>query len=165
MLDPFVTSTDKVDGGTDSPGVRPDVAAERRSGGRPPLQLAFKAIRVLKDLDAENRPTIDVEKRTPAHWPGWGSVPNIFATEPNEEQPRYQQSGAERARRQPLSESDDPKTALAAVVAAHGEVDPGEIARMLDLDPQETLKRLSNEVFTDPDATRLAALRRRTPAV
>ncbi|WP_328736551.1 SNF2-related protein [Streptomyces bobili] len=59
------------------------------------------------------------------------------------------------ARRQPLSATDDPKAALAAVVAAKGEVDLGEIARLLDIDPQEALKRLGNEVFTDPETGRL----------
>ncbi|MFM9647764.1 hypothetical protein ACKI1S_16650 [Streptomyces galilaeus] len=59
------------------------------------------------------------------------------------------------ARRQPLSATDDPKAALAAVVAAKGAVDLGEIARLLDIDPQEALKRLGNEVFTDPETGRL----------
>ncbi|MFF8789215.1 hypothetical protein [Streptomyces sp. NPDC015125] len=59
------------------------------------------------------------------------------------------------ARRQPLSSTDDPKAALAAVVAAKGEVDLGEVARLLDTDPQEALKRLGNEVFTDPETDRL----------
>ncbi|MFD7505394.1 hypothetical protein [Streptomyces sp. NPDC059850] len=59
------------------------------------------------------------------------------------------------ARRQPLSSTDDPKAALAAVVAAKGEVDLGEVARLLDVDPQEALKRLGNEVFTDPETGRL----------
>ncbi|MGW2550109.1 hypothetical protein [Streptomyces sp. NPDC001635] len=60
-----------------------------------------------------------------------------------------------RARRQPLSSTDDPKAALAAVVAATGEVDLGAISRLLDLDPQETLKRLGTEVFTNPATGRL----------
>ncbi|MEU3201010.1 hypothetical protein [Streptomyces sp. NPDC006996] len=59
------------------------------------------------------------------------------------------------ARRQPLSSTDDPKAALAAVVAAKGEVDLGEIARLLDVTPQEAVKRLGNEVFTDPETGRL----------
>ncbi|WP_406730736.1 hypothetical protein [Streptomyces sp. NBC_01794] len=59
------------------------------------------------------------------------------------------------ARRQPLSSTDDPKAALAAVVAAQGEVDLGGISRLLDLDPQETVKRLGNEVFVDPATGRL----------
>ncbi|MGA5127719.1 SNF2-related protein [Streptomyces pseudogriseolus] len=59
------------------------------------------------------------------------------------------------ARRQPLSSTDDPKAALAAVVAAKGEVDLGEVARLLDVDPQEALQRLGNEVFTDPQSGRL----------
>ncbi|MFF7169669.1 hypothetical protein [Streptomyces pseudovenezuelae] len=59
------------------------------------------------------------------------------------------------ARRQPLSSTNDPKAALAAVVAAKGEVDLGEIARLLDVTPQEAVKRLGNEVFTDPETGRL----------
>ncbi|MFF4543628.1 SNF2-related protein [Streptomyces sp. NPDC001406] len=59
------------------------------------------------------------------------------------------------ARRRQLTSTDDPKAALAAVVAAHGEVDLGEVARLLDVDPQEALKRLGNEVFTNPDTGRL----------
>ncbi|MEE1764405.1 hypothetical protein [Streptomyces sp. SP18BB07] len=59
------------------------------------------------------------------------------------------------ARHQPLTSTDDPKAALAAVVAAEGEVDLGEIARLLDLTREETLKRLGNEVFTDPETNRL----------
>ncbi|MER5222864.1 hypothetical protein [Streptomyces flaveus] len=59
------------------------------------------------------------------------------------------------ARRQPLSSTDDPKAALAAVVAAQGEVDLGEISRLLDVNPQETVKRLGNEVFVDPATGRL----------
>ncbi|MFG2408762.1 hypothetical protein ACGFR8_31350 [Streptomyces brevispora] len=59
------------------------------------------------------------------------------------------------ARRQPLTSTDDPKAALAAVVAANGEVDLGEVARLLDVTPQEALKRLGTEVFTDPATGRL----------
>ncbi|MGW3626273.1 hypothetical protein [Streptomyces sp. NPDC000880] len=59
------------------------------------------------------------------------------------------------ARRQPLTSTDDPKTALAAVVAATGDVDLGEISRLLNLDPQETLRRLGTEVFTNPGTGRL----------
>ncbi|MET7573398.1 DEAD/DEAH box helicase family protein [Streptomyces sp. NPDC005492] len=59
------------------------------------------------------------------------------------------------ARRRQLTSTDDPKAALAAVVAAHGEVDLGEVARLLDVDPQEALKRLGNEVFTNPATGRL----------
>lgn len=54
------------------------------------------------------------------------------------------------ARRQPLTATDDPKAALAAVVAATGTVDVGAISRLLNLDPQETLRRLGTEVYTDP---------------
>ncbi|MFE9619757.1 SNF2-related protein, partial [Streptomyces sp. NPDC006384] len=59
------------------------------------------------------------------------------------------------ARRQPLSSTSDPKAALAAVVAAKGEVDLGEVARLLEVDEPEALKRLGSEVFTDPATGRL----------
>ncbi|MFG2986243.1 hypothetical protein ACGFYQ_34165 [Streptomyces sp. NPDC048258] len=59
------------------------------------------------------------------------------------------------ARRQPLTSTEDPKAALAAVVAATGEVDLDAISRLLNLDPQETLRRLGTEVYTDPATGRL----------
>ncbi|MFF0698458.1 SNF2-related protein [Streptomyces tendae] len=59
------------------------------------------------------------------------------------------------ARRQPLSSTSDPKAALAAVVAAKGEVDLAEVARLLEVDEPEALKRLGTEVFTDPESSRL----------
>ncbi|MEU6755998.1 SNF2-related protein [Streptomyces sp. NPDC046685] len=60
-----------------------------------------------------------------------------------------------KARRHALSATEDPKAALAAVVAATGEVDLGAVSRLLNVDEQETLRRLGSEVFTDPATGRL----------
>ncbi|MFD7334914.1 hypothetical protein ACFV98_02775 [Streptomyces violascens] len=77
-----------------APRFRPDPADAATKG---PIQRAganVEAIRVLKRLERENRPATDQEKRTLARWTGWGSVPIMFAAEPNEKEPRYQQGGA-----------------------------------------------------------------------
>ncbi|MBZ6253607.1 hypothetical protein KVH27_35240 [Streptomyces olivaceus] len=71
---------------------RPD-PADAPKGARARAAANVEAIRVLKELEAENRPATDKEKRTLARWSGWGSVPILFATEPNEKEPRYQQGG------------------------------------------------------------------------
>lgn len=60
-----------------------------------------------------------------------------------------------KARRHALSATDDPKAALAAVVAATGEVNLPAISRLLNVDEQEALRRLGAEVFTDPDTGRI----------
>ena len=60
----------------------------------------------------------------------------------------FTERAAARAHR--LEQTDDPKTALAAVAAATGRVDLAEIGRLLNLDPWEALRRLEGEVFTDP---------------
>ncbi|WP_385646327.1 hypothetical protein [Streptomyces sp. SudanB91_2054] len=71
---------------------RPDPAGAPKTN-RARAAANVEAIRVLKTLEAENRPATDEEKRTLARWSGWGSVPIIFASEPNEKEPRYQQGG------------------------------------------------------------------------
>ncbi|MGV9509304.1 hypothetical protein ACWDQZ_27265 [Streptomyces tendae] len=71
---------------------RPDPANTPKTN-RARAAANVEAIRVLKTLEAENRPATDEEKRTLARWSGWGSVPIIFANEPNEKEPRYQQGG------------------------------------------------------------------------
>ncbi|AKN68752.1 hypothetical protein QR97_02090 [Streptomyces sp. PBH53] len=103
------------------------------------------------------------EERTPTAWgyfrsdPDAASVLALERWDADKQEPILSRVFTERAaaRRQPLTRTDDPKAALAAVVAATGEVDLGEIARLLNLDPQETLRRLGTEVFTDPATGRL----------
>ncbi|MCD9904615.1 hypothetical protein LUR56_40085 [Streptomyces sp. MT29] len=71
---------------------RPD-PADAPKGPRARAAANVEAIKVLKVLEAGSRPATDEEKRTLARWSGWGSVPIIFATEPNAKEPRYQQGG------------------------------------------------------------------------
>ncbi|MFJ9416723.1 hypothetical protein ACIRPT_21375 [Streptomyces sp. NPDC101227] len=107
------------------------------------------------------------EERTPTAWgyfrsdPDAASVLALEQWDAQTQQPVLSRVFTERAaaRRQPLTATDDPKVALAAVVAATGRVDLGQISRLLNLDPQETLRRLGNEVFTDPATGRLELAR------
>ncbi|PNG19496.1 hypothetical protein C1J00_25330, partial [Streptomyces cahuitamycinicus] len=72
---------------------RPD-PAKAPKGARARAAANVEAIRVLKKLEAENgRPATWEERHTLARWSGWGSVPILFANEPNEKEPRYQQGG------------------------------------------------------------------------
>ncbi|MFE0059918.1 hypothetical protein ACFWZ5_27890, partial [Streptomyces sp. NPDC059003] len=103
------------------------------------------------------------EERTPTAWgyfrsdPDAGSVLALERWDADKQEPILSRVFTERAaaRRQPLDQTDDPKTALSAVVAATGEVDLGEIARLLDMTQYDALKALGNEVFTDPSTGRL----------
>ncbi|NGO67069.1 hypothetical protein [Streptomyces boncukensis] len=103
------------------------------------------------------------QERTPTAWgyfrsdPDAASVLALERWDAEKGEPVLSRVFTERAaaRRQPLTRTDDPKAALAAVVAATGEVDLGEVSRLLDLDPQETVRRLGKEVFTDPATGRL----------
>ncbi|MCX4677621.1 hypothetical protein OG413_20325 [Streptomyces sp. NBC_01433] len=103
------------------------------------------------------------EERTPTAWgyfrsdPDAGSVLALERWDADKQEPVLSRVFTERAaaRRQPLSRTDDPKAALAAVVAANGEVDLGEVARLLDMDPQDAVRALGTEVFTDPSTGRL----------
>lgn len=103
------------------------------------------------------------EERTPTAWgyfrsdPDAGSVLALERWDADKQEPVLSRVFTERAaaRRQPLDQTDDPKTALSAVVAATGEVDLGEIARLLNTDPQDALRALGTEVFTDPVTGRL----------
>ncbi|WP_190128477.1 hypothetical protein [Streptomyces mashuensis] len=103
------------------------------------------------------------EERTPTAFgyfrsdPDAGSVLALERWDADKQEPILSRVFDERAaaRRQPLDRTDDPKTALSAVVAATGEVDLGEIARLLNMDPQDALRALGNEVFTDPTTGRL----------
>ncbi|WP_411147385.1 hypothetical protein [Streptomyces sp. A30] len=74
----------------------------------------------------------------------------------NKDEPVLSRIFSERAaaRRQPLSSTDDPKAALAAVVAATGQVDIGRIARLLEMHTQDALRALGNEIFADPGTGR-----------
>ncbi|MFG2865472.1 hypothetical protein [Streptomyces sioyaensis] len=103
------------------------------------------------------------EERTPTAWgyfrsdPDAGSVLALERWDADKQEPILSRVFTERAaaRRQPLDRTDDPKTALSAVVAATGQVDLGEIARLLNMAPQDALRALGNEVFTDPSTGRL----------
>ncbi|WP_158761482.1 hypothetical protein [Streptomyces sp. NRRL S-146] len=103
------------------------------------------------------------EERTPTAWgyfrsdPDAGSVLALERWDADKQEPILSRVFTERAaaRRQPLDRTDDPKTALSAVVAATGQVDLGEIARLLNMDPQDAVRALGNEVFTDPSTGRL----------
>ncbi|MFP3991009.1 hypothetical protein U9R90_26785 [Streptomyces sp. E11-3] len=102
-------------------------------------------------------------ERTPTAWgyfrsdPDAGSVLALERWDPDKQEPILSRVFTERAaaRRQPLARTDDPKAALAAVVAATGEVDLGEVSRLLDMAPQDAVRALGNEVFTDPSTGRL----------
>lgn len=77
-----------------APRFRPNPADAATNG---PLQRAaanIDAIRALMRIERENRPATDKEKRALARWTGWGSVPILFAAEPQGKEPRYQQGGA-----------------------------------------------------------------------
>lgn len=103
------------------------------------------------------------EERTPTAWgyfrsdPDAGSVLALERWDADKGGPILSRVFNERAaaRRQPLTRTDDPKAALAAVVAATGEVDLGEVSRLLNMDPQDAVQALGNEVFTDPSTGRL----------
>ncbi|MFG2141846.1 hypothetical protein [Streptomyces sp. NPDC048650] len=103
------------------------------------------------------------EERTPTAWgyfrsdPDAGSVLALERWDADKHEPILSRVFEERAaaRRQPLDRTDDPKTALSAVVAATGEVDLGEIARLLNMHPQDAVRALGSEVFTDPSTGRL----------
>ncbi|MYW67154.1 hypothetical protein GTY65_24245 [Streptomyces sp. SID8379] len=103
------------------------------------------------------------EERTPTAFgyfrfdPDAGSVLALERWDAEKGEPVLSRVFTERAaaRRQPLESTDDPKTALSAVVAAHGRVDLREIARLLNTTPDAALQALGNEVFTDPATGRL----------
>ncbi|MFE2157101.1 hypothetical protein ACFW9M_04720 [Streptomyces lydicus] len=103
------------------------------------------------------------EERTPTAWgyfrsdPDAGSVLALERWDADKQEPILSRVFEERAaaRRQPLDRTDDPKTALSAVVAATGQVDLGEIARLLDMTPTDAARALGSEVFTDPRTGRL----------
>ncbi|WP_037896376.1 hypothetical protein [Streptomyces sp. NRRL S-920] len=103
------------------------------------------------------------EERTPTAWgyfrsdPDAGSVLALERWDADKQEPILSRVFEERAaaRRQPLDRTDDPKTALSAVVAATGLVDIGEIARLLDMTPADAVRALGSEVFTDPRTGRL----------
>ncbi|MFH8466033.1 hypothetical protein [Streptomyces sp. NPDC017991] len=103
------------------------------------------------------------EERTPTAWgyfrsdPDAGSVLALERWDADKQEPILSRVFEERAaaRRQPLDRTDDPKTALSAVVAATGQVDVGRIARLLDMTPTEAIRALGSEVFTDPRTGRL----------
>lgn len=103
------------------------------------------------------------EERTPTAFgyfrsdPDAGSVLALERWDAAKGEPILSRVFTERAaaRRQPLTETGDPKTALSAVVAAHGRVDLGEIARLLNTTQHDALKALGNEVFMDPATGRL----------
>ncbi|MGC5042487.1 hypothetical protein ACLQ16_04120 [Streptomyces albidoflavus] len=115
-----------------------------------------------RSMKAGTRPD-GTEERTPTAWgyfrsdPDAGSVLALERWDADKQEPILSRVFYERAaaRRQPLSHTDDPKTALAAVVAATGHVDLGEIARLLDMTPSDAVRALGSEVFTDPSNGRL----------
>ncbi|MER5301319.1 hypothetical protein ABT039_17855 [Streptomyces lasiicapitis] len=104
-----------------------------------------------------------VEERTPTAWgyfrsdPDAGSVLALERWDADKQEPILSRVFEERAaaRRQPLDRTEDPKTALSAVVAATGRVDIGEIARLLDMPRADAVRALGSEVFTDPRTGRL----------
>ncbi|MFI1012653.1 hypothetical protein [Streptomyces sp. NPDC020965] len=103
------------------------------------------------------------EERTPTAWgyfrsdPDAGSVLALERWDADKQEPILSRAFIERAaaRRQPLDETNDPLTALSAVVAATGQVDLGRIARLLKMHPQDALRALGKEVFTDPATGRM----------
>ncbi|MFE3139645.1 hypothetical protein [Streptomyces scopuliridis] len=103
------------------------------------------------------------EERTPTAYgyfrsdPDAGSVLALERWDADKQEPILSRVFTERAaaRRQPLDQTDDPKTALSAVVAATGEVDLGEISRLLNMTPPDAVRALGSEVFTDPSTGRL----------
>ncbi|WP_370418997.1 hypothetical protein AB8O64_11110 [Streptomyces sp. QH1-20] len=103
------------------------------------------------------------QERTPTAWgyfrsdPDAGSVLALERWDADKQEPILSRVFEERAaaRRQPLDRTDDPKTALSAVVAATGQVDIDEIARLLDVSPADAIRALGSEVFTDPRTGRL----------
>lgn len=54
----------------------------------------LEAIRVVQRLNAERRAANQGDKQVLARWSGWGSVPVVFADEPDPEHPAYQRDGA-----------------------------------------------------------------------
>ncbi|MFJ9343772.1 hypothetical protein ACIRP0_31495 [Streptomyces sp. NPDC101733] len=71
---------------------RPD-PADLAIGAMARAEANLEAIKTLRVLEGERRGATAEEKRVLARWSGWGSVPVVFLTEPDPEEPTYQPGG------------------------------------------------------------------------
>ncbi|WP_327332979.1 hypothetical protein [Streptomyces anulatus] len=63
------------------------------AGERPKAAANLEAVRVLKRVGEEKRAATAAEQQTLARWSGWGSVPEIFAARPREDDPVFGPGG------------------------------------------------------------------------
>ncbi|HLL35856.1 MAG TPA: SNF2-related protein, partial [Streptomyces sp.] len=63
------------------------------AGERAKAAANLEAVRVLKRVQEEKRAATAAEQQVMARWSGWGSVPEIFATRPREDDPAFGPGG------------------------------------------------------------------------
>ncbi|MEU9755673.1 hypothetical protein AB0D90_21480, partial [Streptomyces althioticus] len=63
------------------------------AGERAKAAANLEAVRVLKRVQEEERPPTAAEQQVMARWSGWGSVPEIFAARPREDDPVFGPGG------------------------------------------------------------------------
>ncbi|MEV4440918.1 hypothetical protein AB0K09_18250, partial [Streptomyces sp. NPDC049577] len=63
------------------------------AGERAKAVANLEAVRVLKQVQAEERPATAEEQQVLARWSGWGSVPDVFADRPQQDDPVFGPGG------------------------------------------------------------------------
>ncbi|MFI9206468.1 hypothetical protein [Streptomyces sp. NPDC053048] len=106
------------------------------AGERAKAHANLAAVRTLKQVQAEERPAIPDEQQVLARWSGWGSVPDVFAARPQQDDPVFGPGGereggyaAAAARWEALADVRDPlrellddaewRAAAASTLSAH----------------------------------------------
>ncbi|MDA5279944.1 SNF2-related protein [Streptomyces sp. Isolate_45] len=106
------------------------------AGERAKAHANLAAVRTLKQVQAAERPATAEEQQILARWSGWGSVPDVFAARPQQDDPAYGPGGereggyaAAAARWEALSDVRDPlrelldgaewRAAAASTLSAH----------------------------------------------
>ncbi|GGY71602.1 hypothetical protein GCM10010363_61250 [Streptomyces omiyaensis] len=106
------------------------------AGERAKAHANLAAVRTLKQVQAEERPATPEEQQILARWSGWGSVPDVFAARPQQDDPVFGPGGereggyaAAAARWEALSDVRDPlrellddaewRAAAASTLSAH----------------------------------------------
>ncbi|MEU7106520.1 hypothetical protein ABZ951_15890 [Streptomyces sp. NPDC046215] len=106
------------------------------AGERAKAAANLAAVRTLKQIQAEDRPATPEEQQVLARWSGWGSVPDVFAARPQEDDPVFGPGGereggyaAAAARWEALADVRDPlrellddaewRAAAASTLSAH----------------------------------------------
>lgn len=106
------------------------------AGERAKAHANLAAVRTLKQVQAEERPATPEEQQVLARWSGWGSVPDVFAARPQQDDPVFGPGGereggyaAAAARWEALADVRDPlrellddaewRAAAASTLSAH----------------------------------------------